>query len=957
MSLASEPLGAFQRTIVPPDPLLRVSGDRATILGANRRGELLRYKDGWEKIAQSPKARVLDVAVAPGGEDAVALAFPEALYVSSDAGNSWAKLDAPAIGASRVGVTGDGALLVEGLYESLTIAGGKSPSATRSRRPLDPLPKLEISDAYANASLITSQRAAIDGERYVSLITEANGSTALRVGKIEGELETKVIPSIADCDGRVALRGKYLVVGCVVAGEGAARLSLRRSEDSGASWTKPVEVTIVEDSFAMAVASDGAIFVTGACQPKDRACALSSAVVVRMNAAEPTIRASNLHVDGALFRPAFSFDARSVYVLGVRGKEQRLALFVSHDGGASFTAHAIDRETKTDPVPEPIEDEEEAPRQRPFDPSVLDLDEATSLTPGEDGTIGAVFRARGSLAYVTFDEDGKVERVAAPPSENAWIGGFGRHAIAIASDESARNALFWESNDGGGNWEQQAAPPSLLRDFLATRSALACGASGCLVGDAMARVGWGGSPGASTEPPRDASPPTFSSVFSASLACELQPTTKWATVSRPIVTEPYPPLAAQSMRGRAAWSTVSFDPQSGATSLTIAQLPSSGEGDARITTRKIFPKAASTAIHVAPQAEGYAFVRAKVTVKNGEAELGAPLKNIEVAWENFLDGVSGHGTIPDAGVVEEGDVSNPGGYLWLQTSFLSVTANGVFVLPHGVQARDRRAYWIDASGKVETLKLPVYPDKGLGIDVTVRSETAQSGGQLLGIGIVSDLATMILAAREGASWKLTPTSIAPPPQLNFTQSWHWSYQAKNVGITGEVFDSEHDVAWAYFLGMRPDGTFAPPIDVPTQLDLDKQPKACSSEVRAASPRAESLLEPGSVGPGHGPYIGTRHVVLVTEKSAKGSASTVETLITKDAILHGSPAAPCVASWDAASLDATIHAVISGDLTHSWLFRVAEDRRSYDARAMVCKWEPTVPIPDRFRELPGTFRMR
>ena len=94
-----------------------------------------------------------------------------------------------------------------------------------------------------------------------------------------------------------------------------------------------------------------------------------------------------------------------------------------------------------------------------------------------------------------------------------------------------------------------------------------------------------------------------------------------------------------------------------------ARSPSTGE--ARVVRRPLIgPAGPHTATAIsATQVEGYAVVRvAYPTDAKGKPKVGAPLRNVEVAWENFLEGTSARARIPDAGPLEREDiVPVPGG--------------------------------------------------------------------------------------------------------------------------------------------------------------------------------------------------------------------------------------------------------------------------------------------------------
>src|SRR5262249_7851405 len=150
-----------------------------------------------------------------------------------------------------------------------------------------------------------------------------------------------------------------------------------------------------------------------------------------------------------------------------------------------------------------------------------------------------------------------------------------------------------------------------------------------------------------------------------------------------------------------------------------------------------------------------------------------------------------------------------------------------------------------------------------------------------------------------------------------------------IGVTSMVGDKRRARGWAYFQGFRADGTFAPPSPLATLLDLADRPRPCSAADRAASPRFEAVL----FGKSQPIFPGMRHSVLVSEPLTKNAVGVTEpiALLTSAAVSHGPPSSPCVAGWEAKGVGKSgvervgIGAVLSGDLSHSWLFRnVASD---------------------------------
>jgi hypothetical protein len=139
----------------------------------------------------------------------------------------------------------------------------------------------------------------------------------------------------------------------------------------------------------------------------------------------------------------------------------------------------------------------------------------------------------------------------------------------------------------------------------------------------------------------------------------------------------------------------------------------------------------------------------------------------------------------------------------------------------------------------------------------------------------------------------------------------------------------------------------PPIDVPTQLSLPEKVERCSVGAEASTPRIVAA-----------PYPGTRHPVIVSD-----GGDTPQTFLTSYAVMHGTPATPCVSTFDGEPVapdgvaTPTTHVLLPlGDLAHSYLFRTAV--QGADARleyhSMSCKLDPAAEVPQELYRAPGTL---
>jgi hypothetical protein len=99
--------------------------------------------------------------------------------------------------------------------------------------------------------------------------------------------------------------------------------------------------------------------------------------------------------------------------------------------------------------------------------------------------------------------------------------------------------------------------------------------------------------------------------------------------------------------------------------------------------------------------------------------------------------------------------------------------------------------------------------------------------------------------------------------------------------------------------------------VPTQLSIGEKAERCSAAVEGSTPRVVAA-----------PYPGTRHPVIVND-----GGDTPQTFLTQFAVMHGTPAAPCVSAFDGepiavdgAAPPTTRVLLPLGDLAHAYLFR-------------------------------------
>ncbi|WP_437551068.1 hypothetical protein WME97_08650 [Sorangium sp. So ce367] len=1024
---ASSPLGQLTRALSPPEPLLQVAGAGGSLIGVTRGGGVLRWREelGWKPVLLDgaagqggAPARAFGVAMADGGR-ALVLALPEALFASEDGGGTWSRAPLPTMGLSRVGALG-GELLAEGLLASATWDPRRTPAFSRSAATL-PRADVELdvtTPRVPSASAVSIGRAAMSGDRYVEAVRpeDAGAPWLFASGPIEGPLKEAAMPGTGDCGSiKLGANGRRVVAVCAEPDGDRVVARVLRSDDGGGAWSPAVTLETPDiDQVGVAVAPDGAALLTGVCKPSDGAdsCKPTAPLLLSHDGAHDEDRAAvalaaapTLGAPAVL--PAFSADGRSAYFLGFRGKDERLALFVSHDGGETFAPRPLDA-TAALPAPQADgaedEDEEGGPGDGPS-PEGFEVVEESALRPAEDGAVGLLLSERGSLTYLTADEDGRVLTATTPP-ESAALAGFGRRVLALASRARPSGddvAALWESLDGGVSWAELPEMPALSREVSEAQLTITCGASGCLFGDVATRVGWGGlADGALSRAPDPA--PRGQPSARTPIICETLSSSKWTRVDHVDSSGLGLPDGDELLRGRSVWSLLTRAPN-GAVDVVSAMLPESGAGEARVVTRSLLPAVpaglgrARVATNVTSQMEGYAVARLRIP--GGAAAPGAPMRNVEVAWENWMDGTSGRGTIPDAGPFELGDVkvvpeaarkpragarpqAGPGGAAsrrapppddFFDPALLSVSLRGLFIRPHSGSAQSALTFFYEPPGKLQRFDFPSWPASGLHGSLDVRADAVLADGQPVGVGMVRQASNgptigMLLAHRpappagasaapgSGAAWAIDAVSVAPPADRDRIVHTDWTYAGRSIGVATLVAHPGHAAAWSIFQPFRGDGTLGPALPLPTPFDLGDAPRPCSAAERAATARQEAPLFLGSTAL----FPGTRHPVLVVDAAGPSSPPEFTVLLTATTVLHGTPAAPCVAGWEARAIGrAPRSAIIPGDLAQAWLFRPAaasavavggSSGPAVELRPMVCRFDPGAEIPEAVWSEPG-----
>jgi hypothetical protein len=238
---------------------------------------------------------------------------------------------------------------------------------------------------------------------------------------------------------------------------------------------------------------------------------------------------------------------------------------------------------------------------------------------------------------------------------------------------------------------------------------------------------------------------------------------------------------------------------------------------------------------------------------------------------------------------------------------------------------------------------------GVGVRGT-HSEMAHIDGEHVPLLLVGRGSAVLRARFQGGRQELDAfaNGALDPARFGLTQSTNIAYAGSRAGQVIETFDSASARASAQLFPFRARGdVLDAPIDIPTQLSLPERPERCAASVESGTPRVVAAH-----------YPGTRHPVIVSD-----GGDTPQTFLTSYAVLHGTPASPCVSSFDAEPVAAegtttpTTRVILPfGDLAHAYVFRasVQNTQVKLEYHAMSCKLDPSAEVPQELYRAPGAL---
>lgn len=934
---AAEPLAVVGPRKAPPTPLHAVAAGRASIVGVNAAGALLRTGDAgatWKEVPLAgARGTLVRIALGEAGSG-LALFAPQRLYATGDDGATWQPLATPGIGAADVVRDVNGDVVLAGLEAAAVLRMGPLRLERVSRSPK--VGAYEFPNPNARplglAAAVAKGAGVLVDDRYLEIVADGEAAAAgskdrwsLAAGPLGGAMETKRVNALDGCTHvSIGARGKVVVALCTApqtpvgassypgakpyypgAGyDNSPRLRVVRSEDGGATWKEDATIKAEAGEPAHAwIAPDGAMIIDGGCKPAKTAC------YDRQPLVHTPGEKSFAHVGTPRNWPklralAWSADGKKAYALGTG--TGGVTLLVSHDAGRDFSYVALPSV--------PLEDEK-------LPAMVGSRITAGSLSVDDKGVVHAAARSGDRWAIFTTGDDGKTVTGKLAPFRADALELVGRHGLAYARDGHA-----WETADGGASWTAFTAPRA---NGGAGDAQLACDAYGCLVGDRATRVGWGGAgtpvtAGAGPE----ASGPKPKPAATAVAAYHCKSVGDWLPIGRAVAT----PTAydAEIVEG-ARWMAVRQEPSKGTVAVVVAKPKAKGEGLELKETPLFATSSKDQAIAALPQIEGAAAIRFSVkrlAVAKGET-VGAIATNqnvdVEVVWWLAATGQIKRATLRGVGPLEPLDVAYLGkdSSMLANLDLLSIAQGGVHVRPFASHA-DAPLYFASDAGKVEKLPFPTVPTKDAGGDpLGLRLDALRVGTRsvLIGVGEPGVQLFAAWANEGGTAWETHTWGLWPGGAGDAT--FDFTYLGGRPAIVALHTGASVAASAGYGVNLEPKDDPGEPVAVPTQASLGAMPRACGGA--QTSPRIVA------------PYAkGTRHPVVI------GGEAAEVVLATTSALMHGKGGDDaCVRAWEAQPVawgsGTQYGAIVSADdLAHSTLFKIDGEVRS--AKAMSCTLE-------------------
>ncbi|MEO7034642.1 MAG: hypothetical protein ABI548_12105 [Polyangiaceae bacterium] len=949
---AHNPLGRFLRSSAPLEPLARVSAARHSTIGIPANRSLLRSTDGAASFSKVGPEHVVfaDVELASDGTG-LALAIPEALWVTTDEGANWALFPGKSRGTYALSRDRQGRVQVDTVFGAYRFES----SPPRLEAGPDPAAGQDL-EANApprgpDAAALADGRAVVLGSRYfeVSAPPAHPSNYELVQGPLDGKLESSPLPELKDCKGaRIAGFDRYLELACFhgPSDGGSVMVTFYRSDNGGAHFEpEPFTSYGTWVGFRFALGAGGTLISTGLCGLPSPGCSTGGVLLRRQTpadeqptkpkpgaaqvpeqkyelfaAATPTLSESALGL-------TFSLDGRTAYAVGRRSKTGTLAMFVSHDGGKSFEARDLDLVRA---------DSDDEDQYWEHTQAMVHLE---SFAAAEDGSLSLVIADRQGRALVVVDDQGRLLSGSKPPEEQALVASVGTRAFAL----SPSTRKTWESMDGGVTWQQlPRLPVALCASATNCDVKVRCVTAGCVIGNEVSRIGWAGQ----SEDDSDAIPPPSHDPtrlterkLRTPIACTLDEAT-WQTL--PGVSEV--PGSRDAAFGKVSFVALANDPAHAAASMIH------GIGGARPHLELVplltpLDHPSDYAYSVLDQIEGAAALRYRLPEDPAKDN---HLRNVEVAWDNALAGQVGHARLPDGGSVAPGDYQHGEPAQRADPDLLSIGEGGLYLRLHHSAGDDQETWYFDGHGSARVPPIK-WPSTG---NARGRTEMAHVDNAHIALMFFGHGAAVGRARRGATGFEFDAETSALPDPSAFGQilTSNVAYVGSTSGMYVQSLDTDSNRAGAVFYPFRANGNvLGTPVAVPSQQSLADRPNRCSASDLTGTARIDAAYLPG-----------TRHPIVVTDAS-----DAPRLFLSSAAVLHGTPDNACATAFDAEEIavdSATPRneqvLLLLDDLEHTWLFRQNRDPAAAPTgvqyRTMKCHFDPDLDVPSEVYRAPGTL---
>lgn len=906
---AADPLGRLSPGPTAPRPLAAVSPTRSGALAVDRVGRSLAL-DGaaWEPMSEHDRPRLFAIAQRRGGQ-LVAMGLPERFWTSDDDGARWSPLDTGPLGALRLVTTRAEEVVADGASGAWRLAGDGTVSPL-SRPTVHPRSLVVDPIRGPSARAVVEGEAVMTHDGYVEMVSTEDGWN-LRHGRLGERLETRPLPLQRPCDRLlVTAKGAHLWIACRDPENEPTEVHLFHSADHGRSLAEVATViSRLPERVSLTWDADGAALVSAVCPSHRPACRDGAPLRARPDGRlEPTVAPE---LRGPSFALASGSDGHR-YFLGERAKDRRVALFVSRDG-ERFAAQPL--------LP---------PRgfRGAWD---RELTTRRTLHPAADGTVGIAVQGTSPL-YAVADRRGRIAHVATLPENTVALGGHGNRILALTKVRSFELAAH-QSNDGGRTFRSISLPMALEVSEL-DEPAVACNATGCIIGDRVTRLGWN----ADDAPLRLDPPELVAADVLPAIRTPITCTTSGdLDTLTDVAEEPALPSPDAVMRGDVAWSVLRRVRATGEIAIAAMSL-STGRSSSRLTKHRLFapstPQARwATDVTIGPA--GYAAARAELPARR-DSLAGAPMA-LEVAWQEMEDGIVRRSVLPDVGAWSEADVT-PGRNPTLVTGALALAPPGLLFRPSATRPD---TWLLDGDGKV--ISRQPFPSFSPTTAPRTTLHAAHRAGTYFALqghhlDVGAPAATVAVVPLGGPTAATNATTTVAVPALGRLFETHLSHRDGQPGIVSQSFGPDRNDLFGFFAPLLDTGRFGQGQPLPTQRDLGDAPAACTPTQRHLGLRVVAPFQ-----------TGTRHPVLV------GSGNDRFAMLTERAVIRATADGPCLAGWVAVSIghDPERLAILSGDLTEAWLLRQAGSA-TLAHRPMRCALTPDVEVPEDVWRESGTL---